>query len=212
MKKDKLKVAVTGGIGTGKSYASKIFEKNKIPVIRADDLAKEILKTEEEVKEQIIDTFGEEAYKSGKLNTKFLADQVFTSQENVDKINAIVHPVVIDRLRTIMNQTLVSNDIVVTEAALIFDAKMEKYFDYTILLVSDEEEKIKRVTQRDGVSEEEVRRRMKFQMDDERKKQKADFIVENSANLNDLEEKVNFFISMFRNIVKESKKGNRYGS
>lgn len=210
MKKNKLKIAVTGGIGTGKSHASKVFEKNNIPVIRADDLAKEILKTEEEVKEQIIDTFGEDAYKSGKLNTTFLADQVFTSQENVDRMNSIVHPVVIDRIRTIMNQTLVSNDIVVTEAALIFDAKMEKYFDYTILLVSDEEEKIKRVTQRDGVTEGEIRRRMKFQLDDEKKKQKADFIVENTTNLNDLEEKINFFVSMFRNVVKESKKANRY--
>ena len=210
MKKDKLKIAVTGGIGTGKSHVSKVFEKNKIPVIRADDLAKEILKTEEEVKAKVMDTFGEEAYKSGKLNTKYLADQVFTSQENVEKMNEIVHPVVIDRLRTIMNQTLVSNDIVVTEAALIFDAKMEKYFDYTILLISEEEDKIKRVTQRDGISEEEVRRRMKFQMDDERKKQKADFIVENSSNLSELEEKVNLFVSMFKNVIKESKKGSRY--
>ena len=90
-----IKVGVTGGIGSGKTTVCKLFEQFSIPVYYADDKAKEIVVNNKECKSQIINAFGVNSYlDNGSLNRKYLADKVFSDNEKIEKLNAIVHPLV----------------------------------------------------------------------------------------------------------------------
>ena len=88
-----LKIGLTGGIGSGKSTVAKIFEVLGIPVLYADDVAKELMNTDESLKLAIKDNFGEAAYINGLLDRKYLAKQVFGNTEKLKLLNSLVHPI-----------------------------------------------------------------------------------------------------------------------
>ena len=88
--KKKLKIAITGGIGSGKSSVSKIIESLGFPVIKADDVAKELMLKNGSIKKKIIKLFGKESFTEKGINTKYLADNVFSNKEKVGKINSII--------------------------------------------------------------------------------------------------------------------------
>ncbi|HCB47151.1 MAG TPA: dephospho-CoA kinase, partial [Algoriphagus sp.] len=124
-------VGITGGIGSGKSTVAKIFEILGIPVYYADDKAKSLMNHDSELKEQIIQEFGEESYNSeGDLNRKYLASTVFSDPEKVKKINSLVHPAVGRDFETWAS--IQSTSYVLKEAALIFETGGEKKLDAVI--------------------------------------------------------------------------------
>jgi len=196
----KLLIGITGGIGSGKSIVSSILESIGYCVLKSDLTAKEIMQSNEEVKKKIIEAFGKEAYSDGKLNTKYLAEKVFSSKENVEKINSIVHPFTIKKNLEQAEKEFRKSDIVFIESPLIFEANIQKYFDYVILIYSDEQSRIKRVMERDKVTEEKVRQRMQFQIPDEKKKDWADFVIENNSNIEELKKRVNFVLQLIKSI------------
>src|SRR3989339_1155360 len=118
--KKKLKIAITGGIGSGKSSVSKIIESFGFPVIKADDLAKELMLKDESVKKKIIKTFGKESFTEKGINTKYLAENVFNSKDKVDKINSIIHPVTIRKIEVISKELFEKHDLVFVESALVY--------------------------------------------------------------------------------------------
>jgi len=195
MTKKKLKIAVTGGIGGGKSSFCKFISEKGFPVLYADDIAKDILVTSKDVKLQIIKTFGKEAYSDGKLNNRFLAEKVFSSPSRVKKINAIVHPVVISVIESMMKNLLQKNNTVFVEAALIFEAKMEKIFDYVILVTADEEVRKDRLLKK-GISGEEFEQRKLNQIPDEKKKKKSDFVFITNCSEDELHQKAGIFLKI----------------
>lgn len=196
----KIKIAVTGGIGSGKSeFCRYLSEKGEL-VISADNVAKELLNSDEKIKKKITDTFGTGVYESGVLNVKYLAEKVFTDEKNVRKINSIVHPAAIAEINRKADEILQTGNIVFVESALIFEAGMEEIFDYIILITSDEETRIDRVVRRDDVNRDEVIQRMQNQMSDEKKKQYSDFTVHNNLSVEDLKNKADFFINLFKTI------------
>jgi len=196
----KLLIGITGGIGSGKSIVSSILESMGYCVLKSDLTAKEIMQSNEEVKKKIIEAFGKEAYSDGKLNTKYLAEKVFSSKENVEKINSIVHPFTIKKNLEQAEKEFRKSDIVFIESPLIFEANIQKYFDYVILIYSDEQSRIKRVMERDKVTEEKVRQRMQFQIPDEKKKDWADFVIENNSDTEELKKRVNFVLQLIKSI------------
>jgi len=196
----KLLIGITGGIGSGKSIVSSILESMGYCVLKSDLTAKEIMQSNEEVKKKIIEAFGKEAYSDGKLNTKYLAEKVFSSKENVEKINSIVHPFTIKKNLEQAEKEFRKSDIVFIESPLIFEANIQKYFDYVILIYSDEQSRIKRVMERDKVTEKKVRQRMQFQIPDEKKKDWADFVIENNSNIEELKKRVNFVLQLIKSI------------
>ncbi|MEG8989640.1 dephospho-CoA kinase [Ignavibacteria bacterium 4148-Me] len=198
--KKKLLIGITGGIGAGKSIVSSILESMGYCVLKSDLVAKEIMQNNNEVKKKIIETFGEEAYSNGKLNTKYLAEKVFSSKENVEKINSIVHPFTIKKNLEQAKKEFQKSDIVFIESPLIYEAKIQKYFDYVILIYSDEQSRIKRVMERDKVTEEKVRQRMQFQIPDEKKKDWVDFVIENNSNIEELKNRLNFVMQLIKSI------------
>lgn len=192
----KLLIGITGGIGSGKSIVSSIIESRGFCVLKSDLIAKEIMQNDENVKKKIIEYFGTDAYLKNGLNTKFLAEKVFSSKENVEKINSIVHPPTIQKTKELAEIEFQKANIVFVESALIYEAKIEDMFDYIILIYSDEQTRIQRVMDRDKISEEQIRRRIQFQIPDEKKKQWADFVIENNNNIENLNKNVLFILKL----------------
>jgi dephospho-CoA kinase len=173
-----LKIGLTGGIGSGKTTVAHIFEVLGIPVYYADDAAKKLMNENEILKLKIIEQFGDESYVDGKINRSFLASQVFSDTEKTKQINSIVHPVTIADADLWMQKQTTSYAI--KEAALIFEAKAEKYLDLVIGVQSPLPIRIQRVMQRDHITEEAVLARMQKQMDETEKMSRCDFIIVNN--------------------------------
>lgn len=197
----KLKIAVTGGIGSGKSEFCSYIRSKDFPVIDADSFAKNILLTDPQVKQRVIQTFGEESYTQSGLNRKYLAQAVFSDAENVKKINSIVHPVVIRKIDDEMQKLLKEHSAVFVEAALIYEADMDEMFDYVVVVTADEQVRIHRILQREKTTEEEVRSRMENQIPESTKKGWADFVIENNGTLSELHSRTDFFLSLIKTIT-----------
>ena len=196
----KFKIAVTGNIGSGKSYFCRMIEEQGYPVVRADDISKEILGTDKKVREEVEKVFGKDSFVNDHINKKFLAEKIFNNHENVFKINSILHPQVIKKIDQIMNEALNRSDLVFVEAALIYEASMEEMFNYVVLITANEEIRRKRKVESGELSEEGFIKRNANQKPDEEKKKAADFVFENNGSIQDLENKALLLISILKGI------------
>lgn len=172
-----LKIGLTGGIGSGKSTVAKIFETLGVPVYYADEEAKRLMNTDEELRTAIKKKFGDETYISGELNRKFLASVVFNDKYKLDLLNSLVHPATIrDAVQWMKKQT---TRYVIKEAALLFEAGSTGHLDYVIGVSAPAEMRIKRVMDRDKISRNEVIERINRQIDEDIKMKLCDFIITN---------------------------------
>ena len=190
-----LAFGITGGIGSGKSEACKIFARLGAALLYADNLAKEIIDTNPAVKRRIQKVFGDDVYlHDGTLDRKRMAKLVFQDEKVKEQLNAIVHPVVLDHIRDTIKKTKSENKIriLIVEAALIFEAKADAMFDYVIVVDAPEEERINRVMIRDNISRTEVLGRIRAQMNTQDKVAKADFVIQNGGDKTTLEKNCQF--------------------
>jgi len=174
-----LKIGITGGIGSGKSVVSKILESLQFPVFYSDSVAKQILNNDLEVRQRLIDLFGDGIYENDRLNKELLATIIFSDDQARLEVNRMVHPMVrkaFDAFASNQNASLVFN-----EAAILFETESNKYFDKVILVTAPEELRIERVMKRDEVSKQEVAARMDKQWGDSKKESLADFILVNNG-------------------------------
>jgi dephospho-CoA kinase len=201
MSNKKLKIGITGNIGSGKSILSDYLSEKGYKVLIADKIAKDILRNNKAVKEKIVKEFGIESFKDGKLNTKYLAEKVFPDKSKVKKINSIVHPPTLEKIEKEMNKELQKTDLVFCESALIYEANMEDMFDYVLLVAADENIRIRRVMERDKVTKEEVDERIKNQIEEGAKRKQADFILDNNSTKNDFIAKAEFVLNLLSQMV-----------
>ncbi|WP_336514078.1 dephospho-CoA kinase [Pollutibacter soli] len=171
-----LRVGITGGIGSGKSTVAGIFNVLGIPVYYADESAKKLMQ-EDPVRKEIIDLFGDQTYPQGILDRKYLAAQVFDNAENLKKLNAIVHPATIRAAEEWFLQQ--NSSYVLKEAAIMFESGSNSGVDKVIGVFAPEAMRIKRVMERDNVTEQKVRDRMANQMNEEKKMALCDFVILN---------------------------------
>lgn len=195
------RIGITGGIGSGKSIVSGFIEEQGFKVLRSDLIAKELIAKDENLKKKVIKSFGAESIVEGKLNSKYLTEKIFSSQKNVDKINSIVHPPTLKRIEELIKIDWADSKIIFVESALIYEAKIQKMFDYNILVYSKPDLRIERVVKRDKVSVEDVLKRMKFQIDDEKKKGKADFVIENNSTITTLKNNTLFILGFINSLI-----------
>jgi dephospho-CoA kinase len=152
-----LQVGITGGIGSGKSTVAKIFLALGIPVYDADSHAKLLMNTDPILIDQIKQEFGEAAYVNDQLDRKYIAKQVFGFPDRLKKLNSFVHPrVAVDYSNWV--QSHINKPYVLKEAALLFEAGSAAQLDTIIVVTSPEALRIKRVMQRDGRTEAEVKK------------------------------------------------------
>jgi dephospho-CoA kinase len=187
-------IGITGGIGAGKSLISKILESLYYPVFNSDVEAKLLVENDSEIKTRIIALLGKEAYSLNGYNRPFVAGIVFSNDEKLKQLNAIIHPAVRNAFQEFVWNS--DSDIVFNEAAILFETGAYKEFEKTILVCADEELRIKRIAKRDKASIEEIKARFAKQWPDERKRPLADFIIENNekesvlVQLNEILEKL----------------------
>lgn len=173
-----MKIGITGGIGAGKSTACKMLEHWGYPVYYSDDRGKYLMEFDSEVRREVQKLFGENAYLDGRLNRTLLADQIFSSPEKREQLNAIVHPAVKRDYENWLQER--SEATTFKESALLFETGAFKELDATILITAPESVRIARVMQRDGVSEEAVKNRINTQMPENEKQALADHIIVNT--------------------------------
>lgn len=174
-------IGLTGGIGSGKTTVSKIFETMGCPVYNSDEKAKELY-FNPQIKPLIIGLLGQEAYLSdSQINKDYISKKVFSNPELLELLNQIIHPAVkkdfIDFKNKFSPETLI-----IKETALLFEAGIQKDLDYSILVTAPNDIKINRVMRRSNISKEEIEKRMNAQWADDQKKQLADEIIINDES------------------------------
>jgi dephospho-CoA kinase len=175
--KQPLRVGLTGGIGSGKSTVAKIFEVLNIPVFYADAAAKEVMNSDAVLRQQLLDAFGENTYIDNVLNRAHLASIVFNNTEQLEKLNAFVHPATIAAADKWFAQQ--TTPYVIKEAALLFESGSVAGLDYIIGVSAPQHVRIQRTMHRDGISREQVLQRIDKQVDESIKMKLCDFVVVN---------------------------------
>ena len=174
-------IGLSGGIGSGKTTVSKILSENGIPVYDSDTRAKYIMNNSSELKKSIIDNFGKVSFKNNILNKKYISKLIFNDKKALNKINMIVHPYVFNDF--VEWKKSVFFKYVIYESALIFESGSYKKNDFNILIISDEDERVKRVIKRDELNKTDVMVRINNQWQDEKKIPLADYIINNDSIL-----------------------------
>ena len=174
-----IKLGITGGIGSGKSYVARLLTETGIPVYDTDSQAKRLMVEHPGIRHDLIDLLGEEVYLDGRLNKPFLISYLFASSENTSRINAIVHPRVKEDFRTWASRQ--EKKVLVLESAILFEAGFEDMVDKVVVVYAPLDIRIRRAMERDHVAEEQVRSRMAVQMDEEEKVRHAHFVIINDG-------------------------------
>ena len=176
-----LKIGITGGIGSGKSTVCRVFSVLGIPVFEADRIAKDLMNTDQEIHEKLVDLFGASVYLPDQtVDRKHLAGIVFNNAYLLGQVNAIVHPVVRKTFFDWCEKQ--QSPYIIHEAAILFESGFYKMMDKTIVVVTNENERIKRVMKRNGLTLELVKERIKNQWSDEERIKLADFVIGNNDN------------------------------
>ena len=199
-----LKIGITGGIGSGKTIVSKFFEAKGYSVFYADSIAKQLLAEDSNIQSKIIAAFGNDAFNAGLPNRKYLAKVVFNNSEKLAQLNSFVHPPTIAKIKKLCEMELTKKDLVFVEAALIYEADMQDIFDYILVVTAEEKLRISRIAERDNSNEKDIRRRMDNQISEENKIARADFVIYNDGTKDELENKANLFLTIFKSLAKKN--------
>ena len=176
-----LKIGITGGIGSGKTTVANLFAKLGVPVFFADSETRMLQNSDAELRGELIAAFGPETYlANGTLDRAYLARIVFADKAALQKVNSIVHPAVARHFAA-WCAAHESNAYILKEAAILFESGSNAGLDGVIAVTAPEALRIERVMQRDGISEEEVRKRMANQWPEEEKLKRANWIIYNDG-------------------------------
>ena len=175
-----LKIALTGGVGVGKSYIANKFERMQFPIYHADDETKKFYQ-KEEVKNLLRNAFGEAAFSDNTIDFKKLGDIIFSDPKHLKTINKIIHPIIIESFEHWAKCQ--SSSIVFMESALVFESKFQHIFDLVIVVNASTEKRIERVLHRNPeLTENEIQRRFSSQIPQEEKCRKSDVIIDNEID------------------------------
>lgn len=175
-----IKVGVTGGVGAGKTIVCQVFEKLGVPVFNSDQQAKLIVDSDELVKQAIINLLGN-VYEQGKMNRAKVASIVFSNEESLKKLNAIIHPAVGKAYESFCEHYS-HIPYTIKEAAILFETGINKKLDKVVVVAAEDEVRINRVMKRDNVKRDEVIARMNNQMLQQKKIELADYVIDNSGD------------------------------
>lgn len=172
-----VRIGLTGGIGSGKSTVAEIFAVLGIPVFNADNAAKQLMNSNEQLRAQLIKLFGEKTYENNLLNTRHIAEQVFTNSFALEQLNAVVHPATIAAAEQWF--AMQTAPYVIKEAALLFEAGTAAGLDAIIGVYAPQHLRIHRVMKRDRVTREQVLHRINRQVDENIKMKLCDVVFIN---------------------------------
>ena len=185
-------VALTGGIGSGKSLVAQFLREMNYPVFSCDELYKEVVESDEYI--QKLKILFPAAVQDGKVNRKILSEIVFNDEECLKQLNSLAHPLIMDLL--LQKMKACSEGLVFAEVPLLFEGSFENLFDRVIYIARDKTQRVQAVLQRDGLSVEDVEKRIQRQFDgdtvsgQERLKKCNAIVIYNNGNKESLKEKI----------------------
>ena len=177
-------VALTGGIGSGKSTIGAIFAELGALVIDSDQLAREVLERGSKGFEQVVTEFGDQILKNGDIDRATLGEIVFKDPEKLRKLESITHPLIRSAFKAFVDQSPIDS-IVINQIPLLVESKANYRFDVVITVSASEESRKNRLIKR-GMSESEINRRITAQASESEREEIADFIIRNDGERSDL--------------------------
>lgn len=181
------KVAITGGIGSGKSTVSEILRELGVAVYNSDIRAKELMTESESLREALVERFGAEVYTAEGLNRAYLAERVFANEDELKALNGIVHPAVMADFDAWAE--VQEGSYVVLESAILFEAKLDDRVDVVVSVMAPEALRVERAMARDGASREQIEARIRAQMSDDERSDRSRYAIVN-IDLEELREDV----------------------
>lgn len=173
MGKADIRIGITGGIGSGKSFVCQLLQARGISVYDCDSAAKRLIRSSARIREQLISLIGPHAYTGERLNKEAIATFLLQSEDNQRAINAIVHPAVADDFMASGMQWM--------ECAILFESGFNRLVDIVIAVTAPEEVRIQRVTQRDSISKQKAIEWMQRQWNQDRVTAAAHFTIINDG-------------------------------
>lgn len=181
------KVGLTGGIGSGKSKVAEFLRDREVAIYDSDSRAKELMMSNEALREALIEAFGSECYTADGINRAWLAQRVFNNEAELARLNAIVHPAVMRDFAAWAEAQ--EGNYVVLESAILLEAGLESHVDVVVAVMAPKELRLERAMLRDGAKREQIEERMRNQMSDEERTDRAKYAIVN-IDLEELEEDV----------------------
>lgn len=194
------KIAITGGVASGKSTVCQFFKKLGAYVVDADKLGHELLNPNTDLGQQIIRQFGPEILENGQISRLLIAEKAFQDKKLLQKLEELLHPAILQKVEELYKSACreEKHTSFVVEIPLLFEVGVESFYDITVTVLSSEEEAKKRFTKA-GFHEAQYERRMSRQLKPGQKAAKSNYIIHNNGSLEDLEREVN---QLNRNIQK----------
>ncbi|HEV2388569.1 MAG TPA: dephospho-CoA kinase [Candidatus Acidoferrales bacterium] len=207
-----LRVGLTGGIGSGKSTVVRMLREWKLPVIEADDAAREVTRAGQPAYQEILAAFGPRILQpAGEIDRALLAAVVFASAEDLEKLNRIVHPRVIERTsRWLEEQQRAGEAVAIVEAPLLIEGGYHREFDRLAVVWCRPEQQLERLAAR-GMSRTDAERRIAAQMPIEEKRGMANDVIDNSGALDRTRGEVARWVEKLRLLAGESQGGDEAG-
>ena len=172
-----LKIGLTGGIGSGKTMASKIFAEKGYKIFNSDEIAKMIINNDYSVKNSIINFFGTNSYIGDDLNSRYISEIIYRDKVKLNYLNSLVHPMVFHQFEKFLKSNL--NSKILVESAILFESNFYKMLDDNILLISPKADRISRIIKRDNINRSEIEKIMSVQWSDKKKISLATYVIEN---------------------------------
>jgi len=193
-------IGITGGVATGKSAVAAMLKKYFKYVIDADEVARRIVEKGKPAYKKIIKAFGPSLLaKDGSLDRKKLAGSVFKNKKKKKLLEKITHPLIISIMKNTIAGLKRKNKIIIFEAPLLFEAKMEKMADIILVVASSQKKQIERFTEK-GYSKKDALLRIKAQLPLEQKIKKADIVIYNNGSLQELKKNVKNLVALLREL------------
>lgn len=187
-------IGITGGIGSGKSEISAYLKQLGEQVICADEVAREIVQPGETGYEAVRSNFGEEfLLPDGTLDRKKLARRVFEYPEDLERLNSLLHPLILNH---IWDKVSSMSGRIFIDAALLIETGMQNHMDYVWVVTADLETRIRRVMKRNSVARVAVENRIMNQMDDAQRLKFASEIIDNKSSLSELHKNIDRLLNM----------------
>ena len=196
-----LKVGLTGGLGTGKSTASRFFKKLGAFILDADNSAKKLIASSNEVKQELIKEFGTDIIDANSnIDKKKLARVAFQDKEHQQRLNYVVHPHIHNAIDRSFNETRDHNNhkLFIVDAALIYESGYDTHLDYVIVVTAQLKHRMERALNRNTLTRDEILKRIDFQWSEKDKISIADFVIHNDGSESELNNQI---IGLFNKLV-----------
>ena len=186
-----IKVGITGGTGSGKSSVCNYLTKKGLQVIDSDAIARKLLDRDTVTYDLVVSHFGEKILKAnGEINRQLLSSIVFGSSDELNFLQNVVTKETVEIVKELLEKSSPEMKIIFLDAPLLFETGLDQDVDIVWFVLAAQENRLKRLSKRDGIPVFEIEKRMSAQMPEEQKEMLADIVIENEGSLDDLYSKV----------------------